>query len=263
MATQNFYASGLNPDPGFLAICRGLLEGFKPIIRNGVNPDIDSGAAESIWDQGGLYVFPPSATVMQVSSTSANDTSAGTGARTVLVSGLDADYLPITETVTLSGQTQVATVAQFLRIHGIVTATAGSLGQNAGDVYVGTGAAVGGVPPAVYSRARPGWNASQQIQYTVPAGNTAYIVNTFTSATGSALNQSTLISLRRRFFDSGLFVRSGSVVAGGQAVDSTGNLYTRVPEKTDIDAVCETTDNNVIVAAQFRILLVPGVDNPA
>jgi hypothetical protein len=264
MSTEFFYATGINPDPGWLAISRGLLQGFKPIIRNGLNPDVDAAASESLWDQGGIYVFPAAAATRTLSSSSANDTAAGTGARTVVVTGLDANYLPISETLTLNGQAAVTTLQQYLRIFGIVVNSAGSTGSNVGDVYCGSGAVAGGVPATVYARARPTWGASQGAQYTVPAGVTAYLVNVSASAMTSGVNQSTVMSLRRRFFDNpSVFVRSAPTVLGGQAVDLSGLLLTRFPEKTDLDIVVETTDNNIIAACQLRLLQVPGVDNPA
>ena len=262
MTTQFFYASGLNADPGFLAISRGQLEGFRPVIRSGFNPDVDAGAVQSVWDQGALYVFPPSPSVMGVSSTSPSDAAAGTGARTLTVSGLDADYNPISELVTLNGQNQVSTVQQFLRVFGLSAQSAGSGGVNVGDIYCGTGAPVAGVPPTIYSRMRPGFNLSQGVQYTIPAGFTGYVINALASAMTSGTNQSTIVSIRRRVLG-GVFNRTYSLVIAGQIADASGQLYVRYPEKTDIDVSVETTDNNIIVGAQLRLLLVPGVDNPA
>src|SRR6478736_1447214 len=81
----------------YLQVSRGQIPGHRSITRAGLNQDIDSGAYESLWDHGGLYVFPPSASVMTVSSSSTADAVAGTGARTVLVAGLDANYAEIQE----------------------------------------------------------------------------------------------------------------------------------------------------------------------
>lgn len=262
MATQNFYASGLTTDPGFLNISRGMLAGFRPVVRAGTNPDVDSGAPESVWDQGGLYVFPPGPLVMFVSSTSTADAAAGTGLQTLTVSGLDADYNPISEVVTLNGQTQVPTANAFLRVYGISGLSAGSGGVNVGDVYCGTGSAVGGIPATIYSRMRPGFNLSAGVQYTIPAGFTGYLINALVSSMGSAVNQFTAMSIRRRLLG-GVFNRTYNVIVGGQVADLSGDIYVRYPEKTDLDVAVETTDANVVCSALLRILLVPGVDNPA
>jgi hypothetical protein len=53
--------------------------------------------------------YAAAALQMTVSSSSASDTSAGTGARTVLITGLNANYAVISESVTMNGQTAVTT----------------------------------------------------------------------------------------------------------------------------------------------------------
>jgi hypothetical protein len=112
---------------------------------------------------------------MKVSSSSANDTAAGTGARTVRVVGLNASYNVVSEIVTLSGQTAVDTVNTYLRINDFYVLTAGSGNTAAGTLYVGTGSVTSGVPATVYSQIQTAYNAQSQAVYTVPAGYTAYI----------------------------------------------------------------------------------------
>ena len=56
------------------------------------------------------------ATVLKVSSSSTADDEGSTGAETVELFGLDADYNEINETVTLDGQTAVNTTKEYLRI---------------------------------------------------------------------------------------------------------------------------------------------------
>ena len=85
-----------------------------------------------------LAIFPPSADTINIASTSTNDTSAGTGARTILIRGLDANWEPLTETITLTGQAPVTTTNNFYRINKLVVLTVGSLGFNEGDIYVST-----------------------------------------------------------------------------------------------------------------------------
>jgi len=102
-------------EPFELQAARSQISFHKTLFKYGYNPNIIN-VDETIWDGGGIYAYPAAAAIMYVSSSSANDTSAGTGARTVLVSGLDANYNEVEETVTLNGQTQVATTTEFLRV---------------------------------------------------------------------------------------------------------------------------------------------------
>lgn len=129
----------------------------------------------TVWQLATQYVYPSSASVMKVSSSDANDTSAGTGARTVTIYGLDSDYVEASETVSLSGQTAVNTVNTYIRINSVVVNTAGSGGVNAGAIYVGTGTVTAGVPANKYGYIDPGYNHSLHGHFTVPANKKMFL----------------------------------------------------------------------------------------
>ena len=75
-----------------LQIARGLISNMLPINKFGRNADIDVGT-EDIWGAGGTWVEPTAATTVAVVSSSASDASAGTGARTITVNGLNGSYV--------------------------------------------------------------------------------------------------------------------------------------------------------------------------
>lgn len=142
----------MNPTDSFLLRAKlGLIEDVDLIFLEFENEDVDAGATETVWPLGGLYALPSAAAATTIVSASANDTSAGTGARTVKVTGLDASRNVITETATMNGITPVALTAQFLRINKIEVMTAGSglvndglitvqiNSANAGGIAAGTG----------------------------------------------------------------------------------------------------------------------------
>lgn len=81
-----------------------------------------------------------------ISSASVNDTAAGTGARTVLLTYYtSAGVGPLTETITLNGTTAVNTVAtNICYVESIVVKTAGSGGVNAGILTLFVSTAGGG-----------------------------------------------------------------------------------------------------------------------
>lgn len=120
----------------------------------------------------GTLTMPSVASALGLASTDANDTSAGTGARTVRVVGLDANHDVATEDVTLSGTTKVTTSGSFIAINGLYVLTAGSGGVNAGDVYVADDGDTftAGVPTAPYMVLEAGWNIAAPSIYTVPDG---------------------------------------------------------------------------------------------
>jgi hypothetical protein len=115
-----------------------------------------------------------SADTVFVASTDANDTSAGTGARTVKVDGLNASGVAATETITLAGQTAVESVATWVAVNRLEVLTAGSGGLNAGVIWCGDGTFTAGVPATKYRMMEVGMNLDHTFLYTVPAAKTAY-----------------------------------------------------------------------------------------
>jgi hypothetical protein len=163
-------------EPFELQVSRGQISYHNIQFKFGYNPVVGN-SKETIWSQGGLYAYPPSASVMTVSSSNTNDTSAGTGARTVEVFGLDTDYNEISEVVTLNGQTPVNTAKSYLRINRGIVRSAGSGEQNAGIIYAGTGTVTLGVPVNIYLTIDgQGDNQTLMCLWTVPANYTAFLV---------------------------------------------------------------------------------------
>ena len=170
-----------------LAVSSGALSpSYKEVYKFGSNATVGN-TLETIWEEGGLYAYPASASTMTVSSSDTNDTSAGTGARTVLISGLDASYNEASETIILDGQTAVTTVNTYIRMNRAIVLTAGSGAGNAGVIYVGTGTVTAGVPANKFTTIAIGANQTLQAFWTVPAGYTAYNYQTNIS-TGNSSN---------------------------------------------------------------------------
>lgn len=117
----------------FTEISRGNKAGMIRLNKSGKNNDIDTGAAEDIWDNGGTWVAPTVSRIHALVSTSVNDTSAGTGARTILLRGISGGNIT-TETVTLNGTNPVNTVNSYTMIDYMKVNTAGSLGYNDGVI---------------------------------------------------------------------------------------------------------------------------------
>jgi hypothetical protein len=121
----------------YLQIRKGKIMGHSAFSKGGANPSTGTTWA-TVWPEGGVVTYPSSATTLTVSSTDANDTSAGTGLRTLKVKGLDATFTEIEETLTLNGQTAVTTTNSYYRIQSLSGETAGSTGSNEGIVYCGS-----------------------------------------------------------------------------------------------------------------------------
>lgn len=151
----------------------GTLPNSTQFRVSGYNPSVGT-AQEDMWEMTGVYVPPPAGgTQMRAVSSSASDTAAGTGARTVKVCYLDANYAPRTEVVTLNGTTPVNTVAtNILRVQDFHVTTVGS--STTGSVGNITLTDTAGV--VTYSRMSTSVNRARQALYTVPAGKRAFLV---------------------------------------------------------------------------------------
>lgn len=152
-----------------LNVARGLVPGISYDNKFGRNPAVT--AAEDVWATGGTWAAPATASTVNVASASADDTAAGSGARTVRISGLNENYLEVMETLTLNGTNNVLSVNSYWIIHRAIVLTAGSGATNAGAITLTSTAA--GTP--VLSTILATMAQTQFGIFQVPAGKTAYI----------------------------------------------------------------------------------------
>ncbi len=218
-----------------LAVSSGALSpSYKEIYKFGNNPVVGN-TLETIWSQGGLYSYPASASTMTVSSSDANDTSSGTGARTVRISGLNASYVETSETITLNGQTAVTTTNSYIRMNRAVVLTAGSGEANAGVIYVGTGTVTAGVPANKFTTITIGTNQTLQAFWTVPANYTAYLYQINISTGNSSNTPASLrVSLVARPLNGVFNTKELISIIDGDHIQSY-NFPIKFTEKTDIE----------------------------
>jgi hypothetical protein len=237
-----------------LQVARGQIQGHRNVTVFGFNGDVDQ-TQVSVWPLPSLITFPAAALQMTVSSTSADDTAAGTGARTVVVQGVDANYNEVTETVTLNGQTAVTMSASLLRVNYAYVTTAGSGNSAAGDIYIGTGTVTAGVPATTYDIIKFDYNVTTTGSYTIPAGYTAYVSQGLFSAgqtVGSSPVQGRLLT---RGVDN--IRRTAAVTTVNNGVANYVFEYPlAISEKTTLEATAVGTANNNSVSSMFIILLV-------
>ncbi len=87
---------------------------------------------------GGVYQTPTALTSLEMLSSSANDTSAGSGAQTVFVQGIGTGWAETSETLTLNGTTAVALANQYFRIYRMYVVTSGTYATSAAGSHAGT-----------------------------------------------------------------------------------------------------------------------------
>ncbi len=241
-------------EPFELQVSRNQIQGHRSVTVFGFNPDVDT-TQVSVWPLPSLITFPAAAIQMTVSSTSANDTSSGTGARTIVVQGLDASYNEVTETVTLNGQTAVTMTASLLRVNYAYVTTAGSSNSAEGDIYIGTGTVTAGVPATTYDIIKLDYNNTTTGSYTIPAGYTGYVSQgLFSSGQTGGSNQ----------VQGRLLTRGTNNIRMTAAITSINNGVANyvfeyplaVPEKTTIEATAIGSSSNNACSSMFVIVLI-------
>jgi len=175
MATQSTFSMTLHGrhEPFELQVGRGQIPYHQSVTIFGYNANVGT-TPIPIWEQNTAYVYITSASSLNVASTSADTAN-------VTISGLDSSYNPISETVTLNGTSNVATVNSYYRVNSMVT-----ISGNA----TGTVTAKQGTNTVI--QMNPNIGKSQNSWYTVPANSTFYLtrveVSTNLSYAGSVYN---------------------------------------------------------------------------
>lgn len=225
---------------GYFAIAQGKVGGRSLVHITGYNPDVDIAASETVWSSGGLYPWSvwDTTRTLTVVSTSALDQGS------VIVSGLDANFRPITEEINCVGLTPTTGTLQFKRLFTSVykngtTNNAGHItisanGNTVGFIDIGVGQALNGI-------------------YTVPAGCTAYMLaGDFSVPKGKDAQVQFSI---RPFEDSFRIVHIAEAFEATYRYDYT--VPVKLTEKTDLDvraALVET--NSTRISINFSMILV-------
>ena len=205
-----------------IAIAKGIVPGHRFLNKFGENAAVNVTEID-LWDHTADLTYLPSAEIMEVTSASAADTSAGTGAQQIKVIGLDADYLEISETVIMNGVTAVDTTLSYLRVVRAYVMVAGSGESAAGLITIKAKTALTVQATIVAEN-----NQTMMTQYTIPANHTGIFIN-FTIGTGTGKEAHGHIKQRSL---NGVF-RTLSSLASVET-EHTRDFITRVAAKTDI-----------------------------
>jgi len=236
-ARQQFENNGLS-------IAKGEVPGYSAVYRNGVNNTVAQQSNETIWTFSNLYPWSALDTpqTLYIQSTDNNDQG------TVNVTGLDADWNFIEETVSLTGTTTNTTVNQYRRINDLLYDNGD--GENEGDITARVNSSTG----TVVGHIEPNLSQSQAAIYTVPSGYTAFVTHL---DMGAARGNDAQIRA---------FVRGGGqgrfrLAHTAEVFQGTYSIYFPVPpafpERTDIDIRATLVENNgTRVFANFCITLI-------
>tara|TARA_R110001632_G_scaffold189540_1_gene310081 strand:+ start:137 stop:907 length:771 start_codon:yes stop_codon:yes gene_type:complete len=236
-------------------VSKGLVPKHSTINKFGYNLDIDTGTdPETVWSAGGLYTFPTSADTLKIVSNDVDDNGTGTtGALTIKVQGLDANYDVIEEDFTLNGQTAVTGDKEFLRVYRAFVTSAGSSEHNEGVITINNSDDSITLAEIPVERSQ-----TQMAVYTVPRGHKAYITNISAAIVKSGANRHASI---------GVYIRKNGVkkliqqlaieTSGSTTFNKTYTMPLALEEKTDVYMNClEVSSSSTAIFANFGLLLV-------
>ena len=190
-----------------------------------------------------------------MASSSANDSVAGTGARTVKIIYYDAAMAgPFTETITLNGVTFVNTTnTNICYIEDIIVQTAGSTGSNVGTLTLKAATAGGGV---TISTIAPTDNTTLYAHHYTAVGKTTSIISLNANSTGTSSGHGAIFDIRTQKLltvdDAELQVSDIIRLAGGTSnLDRIYQALIRItgPARTTVYCTPESNPSNTFRAS--------------
>lgn len=166
----------------FLEVAQDNIEGVKMFEIPGRRDGLSAVGLDDITQipSTGLVIPNPDGQQLEVFSSNAQDTAAGTGVQTLEIEFLDSSGAEQVETIVMNGTSPVATASTDIDrvqwIHGI---TVGSNAVAEGNITLRQSTAAGG---EIYEYVASGGNQSLSARYTVPAGKTGYVMGWHASA---------------------------------------------------------------------------------
>ena len=215
---------------------------------------------------GGIYQTPTVAVTLEVISDDADDTAAGTGARNVILQGLDQDFNLIEEELATAGlSASAATTLTFIRLFRIKVTKSGSYATQTATSQHGTltirQSGAGATWATIDEIATDfGVGQSQIGAYTIPNGYTALLLSKFVSV-------ETTKSINAYFFQRPNAHIIAAPFEGMRLVEQETGIIealtrqTKAPlqkfyEKTDIGFMAIASVGTASVSCDFELMLI-------
>lgn len=226
---------------------QGLREGATNWRKYGFNDDIDTTEEETIWSAGGRIQPLSSPNTLSFVSTSADDSAAGTGARTIIITGVGPDYVYQTDTITMNGTTPAVTASAWLGVNRLLVSSAGSGQVNAGDIT-----ATASTAATVQAHMPANDGTTQQVFYFVPANRTMHFDALYWNILKLAGGGSPVVTLRAYVYDLENGLRLRRFRAQVDTAVENSFMYTppsplSTPGKFLLEMTASTDTNNTVV----------------
>jgi hypothetical protein len=162
-------------------------------------------------------------------SNDTEDDDGGTGAKTIIVHGLDTNWDEVSETVTMNGTASVETSTAFLRVFRAQAGITGTDEVNAGLISINDNADVVTLAEIVAGRGQ-----TQMAMWTVPADHTLFITQLNASESAGKSTRIRLYSIDRSIANQSFRLKDELVASAGDS-GREYKLPLKFTEKTDIE----------------------------
>jgi len=223
--------------PYGIAVQKGIVDNFSAIGQFGYNTAVSTTFA-TVWGGTGLYSYPTAATTaVATSSNSASDDGG-----TILITGLDQNYVEASETITIGGSASTTT---FIRVFSARMVTA-----NTGDANVGNITITVNAKTVAYINA--GYGSNLSAVYTVPANKKAWMVSASIGMSKQKEIEAKIIS--KQINNGNVWNTIGYQTTFAVPLYRVFEMPIPISEKTDIELRAKA-DATCAVSGSFTILL--------
>jgi hypothetical protein len=207
---------------------------------------VDMASAEDVWPTGGDINYPADQEATTIESADADDAAGDTGARSVRVTGLDANNKALSEVVEMDGTTPVTLVNEYKRITDLEVIEAGSSNANEGVISVKHSATVIATIPAGAGRMRAA-------MFTAPSDSVKYLLTRFYAAVVNGVNGSGTFNLFTRKSGGAWQLRAALGVYGNSKSSDQLELAIHLEGGEDVRVQAAAGADNTSVVAGFQI----------
>jgi hypothetical protein len=257
--SQDYDALSVRPTDFVYESALGRRQGHTTWNKFGYNSDIDIGT-ETVWSNGGTWTPIVTARTLSVVSTDVNDASAGTGARSVIIYGVDANWVATTEVVTLNGTTPVVTSGTWMGVNRMSIYSAGSGMINAGIIT-----ATATTEATIQAHMPVGSGTSQQSIFFIQLNHTALMDWLYISLAKNAGGTQPIVIVKAFVYSA---ASGGKYEVFRDYINGTVENHTElrpthpfvVGEKSWIEFQATTDQNNTEISVRFSLIESRDVD---
>lgn len=246
---QTFGATVTRPIDFNLMVVKDLYQGHQLTLKDGINPDIDTGSTpEDIWGGGGTYTGFPTTAAAGEMVVSGADT--GTVFYSYMETATDESYS--FGSVAISGAGTYSLGHNIWRSNYMLFVGSGT-SFNAGNITLRHTA----TPANIFNVIKTGQGQTFNAAYTVPTGHEAFIEQFQGSIRGG--NTGAYADMFFYYRESGKtpLLRLPFTLNFGSSYTDSSKFLIRIPEKTDIiPRATQVGNNNTQIHISFRVLKV-------